>query len=189
MCCVIPPASPATTSVSRIASSSEVLPWSTWPMIVTTGGRGAELLSASSKTGLGRLVLGRADDLDLLVELVGEHADRLVGERLRDRRHLAQLHQLLDHVRDLQAEVLGDVADRGARGDPDRLGLDDRRRRFDSLGSGGGAPRPRLRRRRCCGGGCGAWRREACESITTRRRRPPPPPRRRTVAGPLGRGR
>ena len=38
MCWVMPPASPAATSVSRIASSSDVLPWSTWPMIVTTGG-------------------------------------------------------------------------------------------------------------------------------------------------------
>ena len=51
MCWVMPPASPATTSVSRIASSSEVLPWSTWPMIVTTGGRSIRSSSASSKTG------------------------------------------------------------------------------------------------------------------------------------------
>ena len=39
MCCVMPPASPSVTLLLRIASSSEVLPWSTWPMIVTTGGR------------------------------------------------------------------------------------------------------------------------------------------------------
>ena len=51
MCWVMPPASPATTSVSRIASSSEVLPWSTWPMIVTTGGRSIRSSSASSNTG------------------------------------------------------------------------------------------------------------------------------------------
>src|SRR5436190_24351770 len=51
MCWVMPPASPATTSVSRIASSSEVLPWSTWPMIVTTGGRSSRSASASSKVG------------------------------------------------------------------------------------------------------------------------------------------
>jgi len=36
MCCVIPPASPAATSVERIASSRLVLPWSTWPITVTT---------------------------------------------------------------------------------------------------------------------------------------------------------
>ena len=40
MCWVIPPASPAATVVVRMASSSEVLPWSTWPMTVTTGARG-----------------------------------------------------------------------------------------------------------------------------------------------------
>ena len=40
MCCVMPPASPAATFALRIASSSDVLPWSTWPMIVTTGARG-----------------------------------------------------------------------------------------------------------------------------------------------------
>ena len=51
MCWVMPPASPAATSVSRIASSSEVLPWSTWPMIVTTGGRSARSSSASENSG------------------------------------------------------------------------------------------------------------------------------------------
>ena len=50
MCCVIPPASVSTTDASRIASSSVVLPWSTWPMIVTTGGRGTRSSSASSNS-------------------------------------------------------------------------------------------------------------------------------------------
>ena len=44
MCWVMPPASVVTTDDSRIASSSVVLPWSTWPMIVTTGGRGDEVV-------------------------------------------------------------------------------------------------------------------------------------------------
>jgi hypothetical protein len=48
MCCVMPPASPATTLAWRIASSSEVLPWSTWPITVTTGGRGASLPDVGS---------------------------------------------------------------------------------------------------------------------------------------------
>ena len=39
MCWVMPPASPAATLALRMASSSDVLPWSTWPMTVTTGGR------------------------------------------------------------------------------------------------------------------------------------------------------
>ena len=47
MCWVMPPASPATTLVWRMASSSEVLPWSTWPMMVTTGARGSRFSSAS----------------------------------------------------------------------------------------------------------------------------------------------
>ena len=49
MCWVMPPASVETTDVLRIASSSVVLPWSTWPMIVTTGGRASSVSSASSK--------------------------------------------------------------------------------------------------------------------------------------------
>src|SRR5579859_1455801 len=44
----MPPASPAATSVLRRASSSEVLPWSTWPMMVTTGGRASRASSRSS---------------------------------------------------------------------------------------------------------------------------------------------
>ena len=40
MCWVMPPASPEATSVVRRASSREVLPWSTWPMMATTGARG-----------------------------------------------------------------------------------------------------------------------------------------------------
>ena len=40
MCWVMPPASPPATLALRMASSSEVLPWSTWPMTVTTGARG-----------------------------------------------------------------------------------------------------------------------------------------------------
>ena len=36
----MPPASRAMTFVWRIVSSSRVLPWSTWPITVTTGGRG-----------------------------------------------------------------------------------------------------------------------------------------------------
>ena len=86
-------------------------------------------------------VLGRRDDLDLLVELVGDHLDRVVGERLRERRHLAEAHQLLDHVGDADAEVLGDVLDRRAGVDPDDVRL----QRGDVLRRGllvGAAPAP-----------------------------------------------
>ena len=105
MCWVMPPASPAATSVSRIASSSEVLPWSTWPMTVTTGGRVDEIGLVVVEGGLVVDLLGGVDDLDLLVELVGQDLDGLVGEGLRQRRHLAQLHQLLDHLGAADAEA------------------------------------------------------------------------------------
>ena len=39
MCWVMPPASRSATRVVRIESSSVVLPWSTWPITVTTGAR------------------------------------------------------------------------------------------------------------------------------------------------------
>ena len=45
---VMPPRSPAATSVVRIASSRLVLPWSTWPMTVTIGARGWRSFSSSS---------------------------------------------------------------------------------------------------------------------------------------------
>src|SRR5262245_7672694 len=51
MCWVMPPASPATTFVRRIASSSEVLPWSTCPITVTTGARGADPSADTSFAG------------------------------------------------------------------------------------------------------------------------------------------
>ena len=95
MCWVMPPASPAATSVSRMASSSDVLPWSTWPMIVTTGGRGREILVGVVELGLRVDVVGRVHDLDLLVELVGEHLHGVVGQRLRQRGHLAELISFL----------------------------------------------------------------------------------------------
>jgi hypothetical protein len=62
----------------RIASSSRVLPWSTWPMTVTTGGRISRSSSLRLQLGLEVetealeellvLVLGR-DHLDLVAEL------------------------------------------------------------------------------------------------------------------------
>mmetsp|Transcript_7373 Transcript_7373/g.18293 ORF Transcript_7373/g.18293 Transcript_7373/m.18293 type:complete len:278 (-) Transcript_7373:87-920(-) len=45
---VIPPASPAVTRVLRTASSRDVLPWSTCPIMVTTGARGWRVSGSSS---------------------------------------------------------------------------------------------------------------------------------------------
>ena len=123
MCWVIPPASPAATSVSRIASSSEVLPWSTWPMIVTTGGRGGQALLGVLELGRLGLLVGGGDDLDLAVVLVGDRLDRLVGEGLGEGRHLPHRHQLLDHLGAAEAEQLGDLAHGRAGLDLGRLRL------------------------------------------------------------------
>ena len=103
MCCVMPPASVSTTAVSRIASSSVVLPWSTWPMIVTTGGRGVRSASASSND-LGLVLVGRVLDRDLALDLGRDQLDLVVGQRLRRRPHLAEAHQGLDDLRHRHAE-------------------------------------------------------------------------------------
>ena len=185
MCWVMPPASPAATSVSRIASSSDVLPWSTWPMIVTTGGARLEVLVGVLELRLVARLVGGVDDLDLLVELVGEHLDRVVGQRLRERGHLAQAHELLDDLGDRDAEVLGDVLDRRARVDLDDVGLQRRdvlRGRLLVGAAAAAAAAPRRAALRAAAGrrrdrrrGRPGPRREACESITTRRTPPAAP--------------
>src|SRR6059058_4391168 len=98
MCCVIPPASVSTTAVSRIASRRVVLPWSTWPMMVTTGGRSSRSSSWSSKLSVGR-------------ELGHDQLDLVVAERLRDRHLLPEAHHEEHDLRRLDAERLGQVAD------------------------------------------------------------------------------
>ena len=86
MCWVMPPASPRTTLVARMASSSEVLPWSTWPMTVTTGARGSSV----------RRIVGDVEQAFLDVGF-GDAADRVahfLGDQLRGIG--------VDHVVDLQ---------------------------------------------------------------------------------------
>ena len=90
MCCVIPPASVSTTDVSRIASSSVVLPWSTCPMIVTTGGRAGEVFLRVLVRLRLELLVGRVLDRHLALQLGGEQLDLLVGERLRRRLRRAE---------------------------------------------------------------------------------------------------
>jgi hypothetical protein len=82
-----------------------------------------EILRGVLELGLGDVLLGGRNDLDLAVERVGEHLDRLVGERLGERRHLPTLHQLLDQLRASQVERLGDLLHR-------RTGIDLGRIRF-----------------------------------------------------------
>ena len=67
MCWVMPPASVSTTADSRMASRSVVLPWSTWPMMVTTGGRdwsesgsSSNVTSSASSSAAWRISISRS---------------------------------------------------------------------------------------------------------------------------------
>ncbi len=66
------------------------------------------------------LVLGR-DDLDLVVELAGQHLQRVLGHGLGGRHHLAQVEQHLDQRRHVDVDLLRQVGQRGAAGEPDGL--------------------------------------------------------------------
>ena len=68
------------------------------------------------------LVLGR-DDLDVVVELRAEHLEGLVGDRLGGRHHLAQVEQHLDQRRHVNADLLAEVGQAGATGEPDLLAV------------------------------------------------------------------
>ena len=134
MCCVIPPNSPATTSVSRIASRSFVFPWSTWPMIVTTGGAGNQrgFVDVLRDLGLGLVVL-HAHDLRVVTELGGDHPDRLVGERGGGGDHLPGREQDLHDLGGRPVQLVGDRLRRRA---PDEA--HHRAWRARRLGRGGG---------------------------------------------------
>ena len=84
---------------SRMASSSDVLPWSTWPMTVITGARGTQVLGLR----LDRLLL----DHLLLEGLDGGLVPELLGDLDRERRLERLVHGGHDAARD---ERLHDVA-------------------------------------------------------------------------------
>jgi hypothetical protein len=125
-----------------------------------------EVLVGVLEVRLGLGVLGRRDDLDLLVELVGQQLDGVVGQGLRERGHLAQAHQLLDDLGDGDAQVLGDVLDGRARVDPDDVRLQRRLVLRDGLLVGAApppaaAPPRRALRRAAAGAATGAAARAA----------------------------
>ena len=107
MCWVMPPASPATTLALRMRSSSLVLPWSTWPMTVMTGGRTRPrlvrvvvdiVIDQEELLELDLLLLAGVHEADLRPDLGGEQLDHVVVEGLRGRDHLALLHEEADDV-------------------------------------------------------------------------------------------
>ena len=128
MCCVMPPASRSATFVSRIASSSVVLPWSTWPMTVTTGARGTrssgfDASVSTSVSSSSKLRISTSAPKSRAMIVRGLRVERRV-----DGHHHAAIHELLQHVLGLDLELVGEVLDRHAFGQRDELG--DRRRRL-----------------------------------------------------------
>jgi hypothetical protein len=76
--------------------------------------------------GLGlELLLGRVLDVHLAADLVGDQLHLVVGERLRRRPELAEVHQDLDQLLHGDAERLREVLDGDAGGDGDRAGRRD----------------------------------------------------------------
>ena len=165
MCWVIPPASVSTTAVERIASSSVVLPWSTWPMIVTTGGRAVRSASASST------ISGSSSSAACLIVTSRSTSDAISSTSSSESDWVA----VRICPRPIRILMIWDI---GTPSAPDRsLTVTPDSTVTGPVGCGAG----------CARGGAWADRsraarasrpRAAPPSITTRRRRPPgPPPR------------
>ena len=127
---MIPPASPAATSVSRIASSRLVLPWSTWPITVTTGGARQQIAGALflDLFFLNQLLFER-DHLHDSVERFGEARRRRHVERLVDAGENAAIQQHLQQILGANVQLLRQLANRDSFGNRDfaRLALNRRR--------------------------------------------------------------
>ena len=77
-----------------MASSSEVLPWSTWPMMVTTGARGCSVLGDVLRADQAFLDIGLGDAAHACAELLGDELRRIGVDHVVDLVHLAVLHQV-----------------------------------------------------------------------------------------------
>ena len=65
----------------------------------------------------------RRDDLDVVVELLAEDLQDVVVDRLRGGDHLTEVEQHLHQRCRVGTDLVGEVAQRGAAGEPDRLAL------------------------------------------------------------------
>ncbi len=105
----MPPASPATTSVLRRASSSEVLPWSTWPMTVTTGGRGTTSAALSSSPAQAFQHVGFRHALDRMAVFGGDEFGGVgVDDVVRRRHHAASSSSTLMTSTDAARHAVGE---------------------------------------------------------------------------------
>ena len=116
MCWVMPPASPAATLVERMASSSEVLPWSTWPMTVTTGARGVDLRRIVGGVEQAFFDVGFRHAAHAVAHFLGDELGGVGVDHVVDLQHLALLHQQADDVDRAFGHAVGEI------GNGDRLG-------------------------------------------------------------------
>ena len=172
MCCVIPPNSRSATLVVRIASSSDVLPWSTWPMTVTTGGRGRRWVGSASSSS--RISPSSERTSTSKWNLSATSLAAVAIEHLVDRGHDAELEQRLDHLDRLVAHGGCQLADRHRLRQLDQLALD-LLRRLGHAGrrhrSGPGPPRGLGLQRRGRRRGSDHGRCRGCRAGNRRRRR------------------
>ena len=99
----------AATLVFRMASRSFVLPWSTWPMTVTIGGRRSESSGLSSSL-LDDGFIEEGNDIHLGAVFRGEDLGGFGVDHLVDGRHDAELHELGDDFVRLDIQLLGKLA-------------------------------------------------------------------------------
>src|SRR5690606_27527304 len=101
---------------------------------------GALVLAVGDVEGVEELavLLLRAHDLDVVVHLGAEQLEHLVGHRLGGRHHLAEVEQHLHQRRRVGVDLLGEVGERRAARQPDRLAV--------ALGQADTAHRGRLHR-------------------------------------------
>ena len=132
MCCVMPPASPATTLAWRMVSSSVVLPWSTWPMHGDDRRARLEVgvvflvVVAEQRLQLELGLLAGLDEQHLGAERLGDELDHLVGQRLRAGDHLARVEQQAHEVGGGAVQLRRELLD-GAAALDDDLALGHRR--------------------------------------------------------------
>ena len=100
-------------------------------MTVTTGGRTLQVVLVALVLAVGEveglqqlavLVLGD-DDLDVVVHLAAEQLERLVADRLGGGDHLAEVEQRLHQRGRVGVDLLGEVGQRRAAGQPDGLAV------------------------------------------------------------------
>ena len=110
----------------RMRSSSRVLPWSTWPMTVTTGGRGRRSSSRSSSSSSKYLAWSSASCSSpgstrriWRADLGGEQLDHVVAQRLGGGDHLALEEEEPDDVTGRAVQLGAELARRRAALDDD----------------------------------------------------------------------